>query len=505
MFSVALAPLYVVSVAGNATFAGGSLGTPFAATIDVAGHVTFSGTACTNLTPTIRCGGTWTSNAPYAPTSGSVVLDGVGAQAILGSGILPSLTIAATSSATRTGAMTLAGGLTLSGSLAHSGGALQINGVATVSGALSMPSATLDANGNFTVAATGSVDLGAGTHTFGANYTGSGSVTATGLFVFDSSAGSTVSGSAPFPAVQIVKASGATVFVSSSWTVNGDLTLTSGVFSVATAPTYVVSVAGNGTFAGGSLGAPFAATIDVAGNVTFSGTSCTTLTPTIRCGGTWTSNAAYAPQTGNVVLDGVGAQSILGNGTLPSLTIAATSSATRTGAMTLAAGLTLNGSLAHSGGPLQINGPSTVGGTLSMPSATLDANDNFTVAATGSVNLGAGTHTFGANYTGSGSVTATGLFVFDSSAGSTVLGSAPFPAVQIVEGGRGDRVREQLLDRERRSHAHLRHVFRRGSAHAGRRGRGQRDVFGRDVCDPVCGNDRRRGSRDPLGDGVHEL
>ena len=35
-----------------------------------------------------------------------------------------------------------------------------------------------------------------------------------------------------------------------------------------------------------------------------------------------------------------------------------------------------------------------------MPSATLDANGSFTVAATGSVNLGAGTHTFGASYTG---------------------------------------------------------------------------------------------------------
>ena len=80
-----------------------------------------------------------------------------------------------------------------------------------------MPSATLDANGNFTVAATAAVDLGAGMHTFGANYTGTGSVTATGLFVFDSSAGSTVSGPS-LPAVQISKSSGANVFVSNSWT-----------------------------------------------------------------------------------------------------------------------------------------------------------------------------------------------------------------------------------------------------------------------------------------------
>ena len=126
--------------------------------------------------------------------------------------------------------------------------------------------------------------------------------------------------------------------VGSSWTVNGDLALVSGVFNVALARRTSSSVAGNATFSGGSFGRPFAATIDVAGHVTFSGTACTNLTPTIRCGGTWTSNAPYAPTSGSVVLDGVGAQSILGSGTLPGLTIAATSSATRTGAMTLAGG-----------------------------------------------------------------------------------------------------------------------------------------------------------------------
>ena len=320
----------------------------------------------------------------------------------------------------------LAGGLTLNGSLAHSGGPLQINGIATVNGTLSMPSVDTRCKRELH----GRRDGIGGPGRRHAHVRGElhGSRIGDGdRAVHIRLVGREHRLGAPRSGVQIAKASGANVFVSSSWTVNGDLTLISGTFSVALAPLYVVSVAGNGTFSGGALAAPFAATIDVAGNVTFSGTACTTLTPTIRCGGTWTSNAAYAPQTGSVVLDGVGAQSILGNGTLPSLTIAASSSATRTGAMTLAAGLTLNGSLAHSGGPLQINGTSTVNGTLSMPSATLDANGNFTVAATGSVDLGAGTHTFGASYTGSGSVTATGLFLFDSSAGAPSSGRRRCP------------------------------------------------------------------------------
>ena len=111
-----------------------------------------------------------------------------------------------------------------------------------------------------------------------------------------------------------------------------------------------------------------------------------------------------APQTGSVVLDGVGAQSILGGGA-PSLTAiaaATSSSATRTGALTLRRRThpeRIPRALWRDA-PDQRN--RQVNGTLSAPSSTLDANGNFTVAATGSVDLGAGTHTFGANYTGSG-------------------------------------------------------------------------------------------------------
>ena len=72
---------------------------------------------------------------------------------------------------------------------------------------------------------------------------------ATGLFVFDSSAAAPVAGiGVGYPAVQIVKSSGATVFVNSSWTVNGDL---SAHVRRNFVPTHVVAVSGNATVLGG--------------------------------------------------------------------------------------------------------------------------------------------------------------------------------------------------------------------------------------------------------------
>ena len=112
--------------------------------------------------------------------------------------------------------------------------------------------------------------------------------------------------------MQIAKSGGTSLTVNSSWTVNGDLTLVSGAFLVAQAPSYVVAVSGNATFSGGTLGNSDRGTIDVAGNVTFSGTPVTGLMPTIRCAGTWTSNAAFAPSSGIVVLDGTRAANGVG-------------------------------------------------------------------------------------------------------------------------------------------------------------------------------------------------
>ena len=395
-FNVASAAAFVVSVLGNATFQGGTLGVAAIGTIDVAGDVTFSGTSATGNTPTIRCAGNWSANASYAPAGGLVVMSGTGAQSIAGAGLFATLTIDGTSVTTSPVSLTVAGPL-------------------TVNGTLSMPAATLDANGSFTVGATGSVDLGAGTHTFAQNYTVNGNVTASGTLVFDSAAFTTAASVVPFPNVVIAKGSTSGVTVGSAWTVTGNLVQTSGGFNVASAAAFVVSVLGNATFQGGTLGVAAIGTIDVAGDVTFSGTSATGNTPTIRCAGNWSANASYAPAGGLVVMSGTGAQSIAGAGLFATLTIDGTSVTTSPVSLTVA-------------------GPLTVNGTLSMPAATLDANGSFTVGATGSVDLGAGTHTFAQNYTVNGNVTASGTLVFDSAAFTTAASVVPFPNVVIAKG-----------------------------------------------------------------------
>jgi hypothetical protein len=130
-------------------------------------------------------------------------------------------------------------------------------------------------------------------------------VTATGLFVLDSPTGGNLSTASPVPSLQIAKSGGASMLVTSSWTVTGDLTLVSGALNVASSVTHVVSVAGSATFSGGTLQvAAVSGTIDVAGDVTFSGTTTGNVIPIIRCGGNWVSDAGFNPGSGTVELDG---------------------------------------------------------------------------------------------------------------------------------------------------------------------------------------------------------
>ena len=416
MFSVAGAATYVVSVSGNATFSGGTFATPFAGTIDVAGHVTFSGTACTGLTPTIRCGGTWTSNAAYAPTTGNVVLDGVGAQSILGNGMLPALTIAATSSATRTGAMTLAGGLTLDGSLAHSGGTLQINGVATVNGTLSMPSATLDANGHFTVAATGSVNLGAGTHTFGANYTGSGSVTATGLFVFDSSTGSNVLGPPSLPSVQIAKSSGASILVSSSWTVNGDLTLISGAFLVAGAPDARRLGGGQRDVLGRDDGDPDGRDDRRRGERHVLG------------------HAGHGPHAHDPLRRDLDLERHV-RAFDRDRRARRDCAANGVGRGKVRDAHDRRGGFGHEPRPAHGRRDPHRERRALDPHRVARRQWELHGVGDGAANLGSGTHTFAMNYTVAGSMTASGMFIFDSTNTATGITVAPFPSIEIAKSG----------------------------------------------------------------------
>lgn len=85
---------YALTVDGDATFAGGTLQTSFVGTIAIAGSATFSGTTGANP-PTIVCAGNWTGHPAFAPTTGTVTLNGVQPQQILASSKFNALTVAA--------------------------------------------------------------------------------------------------------------------------------------------------------------------------------------------------------------------------------------------------------------------------------------------------------------------------------------------------------------------------------------------------------------------------
>lgn len=79
-------------IAGDASFTGGAWdGT--SSPIDVAGHVTFASTVATG-SHDIDCGGDWSADAQFAPSGGTVTLDGVGDTTVTGAGLFRDLVVA---------------------------------------------------------------------------------------------------------------------------------------------------------------------------------------------------------------------------------------------------------------------------------------------------------------------------------------------------------------------------------------------------------------------------
>jgi hypothetical protein len=396
-FVVAFAQ-YTVAVSGNAQFLGGTLTVgSVGAILDVAGNVTFAGTTASAHLPTIRCGGNWSANAGYAPSNALVVFDGTASQSISGAGFFDDVTVQAGSSVSTTATLNL-------------GGPLVVNGTLTVA------PHSLDVNGPLTVASTGTLNLGGGSHAFGDAFTVTGTLSATGTLVFDeSSVQIAISSTAALPSVTIAKTGGSVARIAGNLAINGNLTQTSGVFQVAQGNT-TVSVAGNAHFQGGTLQTWAVGTLDVAGNVTFSGTDATGGVPIIKCGGNWTSDANYSPSLGIAILDGSGPQTISGAGQFDDLTI-------------------FPGATVTSNTSLTIGGPLIVNGSLSLPSQTLHAQNALNVPAGGALHLGGGTHEFAGDFTANGTLTATGTLVFNGNVALTqIIAAAPLPNVQISKG-----------------------------------------------------------------------
>jgi hypothetical protein len=283
-----------IFVSGSASMQGGTFSTfqPATALLDVAGNLTFSGTLASGLVPTLRCGGNWTSDAMFTPTASLVELDGAGPQSIATATAFHDLTVHAGSIATAPAA-----GLTVNGNL-------------TVDGSLAASSGPLDVNGDLTVGVGGSLDLGGGLDTFAKGFTVAGSLIATGTLVFDGTATGPIDTALALPNVQCAKIGTGQVRPVANLTIAGNLTQISGDLNVASSAGIQVNVGGNALFQGGTVSATQPGVLDVAGNVTFAGTAVSGLGPIIRCAGNWSSDAAFAPTSGAVELDGAAATTI---------------------------------------------------------------------------------------------------------------------------------------------------------------------------------------------------
>lgn len=261
-------------------------------TLDLDGDVTLNPTAAiTSPPPVIRCAATWTSTAAFLPTSGTVVLDGVGAQSLVGN-------------------------------------PAKFHGLTIAGGAVVSPTGVLDVGGSCLVEANATLDLAARAHTFRGDFRNDGRIRGvatielragasssvrvlnSGVFTdkatisFRGAGTNSVTFSSPVPAV-IVNAGGEVKFSGSS-SLSGPLTLLTGTLRVVSGGT--LNVGGDGSFRGGKLvggGADFMAggELDIDGDAVFDGTAADT-PPLIRVAGNWTSNASFAPRSGSVELDG---------------------------------------------------------------------------------------------------------------------------------------------------------------------------------------------------------
>lgn len=232
-----------VTVGGDADFSGGTLtGETPDAILDIAGDVSWTG-ATANNPPVLSVGGDWSSNGSFTPNGNVVEFDG-----------------GATSDV-------------------FSDGSVFFDVRVLRSTTVDVTSARLELQGDLTVPAAG------------------GFTTASTLrFV---GATQTVAPGGPLPNVEVAGTS--VTFTAAPQAVDGDLTLLSGTLTVDASAE--IDVAGDGSFQGGVLASGAGGRLDVEGSCSFTGTTGTT-PPDIDCAGDWTSDAAFAPTSGVVTLDG---------------------------------------------------------------------------------------------------------------------------------------------------------------------------------------------------------
>jgi PKD repeat protein len=340
----------VVTVGGNAWFTGGELTQQYGGAIHVAGDVTFAGTVASGAQPDVTCAGDWTGDGAYAPNSGQVTLNGTSPQTIGGAGPrFYNLVIAASSAVTCATNPTLAGSWTIQGSATVADGPLSVGQDLSVSGALDGGPTTLSVGRHVTLASAVAM---------------SGELVCTGSGVGE------FRGSGSVGNLTIAKTGTVQMQFYDTLTVGDLLKLSSG--QLRTHGGSVLSVSGDALFEGGQLYAwSSGGAIQVAGNATFAGTVALSTQPAITCGGDWTADGAYAPNSGQVTLNGTAPQTIGGAGPrFYNLLITSGSEATCATDSSVGGSATIDGALTTDPGSLLVTGNVSCAGTvLSGPAA----------------------------------------------------------------------------------------------------------------------------------------
>ncbi len=459
-------------VDGSCLFQGSAVVDSTGGLLDANGNVTWQTTAIVNTPPaTIRCAGSWTSNGSFQPTSGLVEFDGIGPKNVNTPAftwrnlrVAPPTSVLTNLPVLTNGFLDVQGQLTTTGNDVEAFGALTVSGSLsansstrirghaglTVAGAVNATAARLDLDGSATIG--GSVALGAGPHQV------SGSLVVTGLLAMpagqhlqlDGAGTIDVVASSPIPNVDFL----GTNYNVQLLVVSEDLTHTSGTLLVRTC-----SVQRDGTFQGVGLGDLAGGLLSVRRNLALQLSATVTTPPaTIRCGGSWTSTATFAPTSGLAIIDGAGVQTVAAAAPFFNFRIAAGSQGNLTAPLATIGSADLNGQANLPGASMQVGaalqvgtganvsgpaltlitvvGAALIDGTMSAPLASLAMTGDVAVGPLGTLSIGAGPHAFAGGFDERGVLTVppTADFHFNGQGAVFVSNPTMLPTVLFAGG-----------------------------------------------------------------------
>ncbi len=435
-----------LAVAGNCTLAGASVNDYGAGQLDALGNLSIQTSSIVNTPPAlINCSGTFSSNANFQPQSGLVVLDGPGVQAVnrpafqwndlhieAGTQIVTASEVVALGElqirgelATTGASIDVHGPLNIAGTLVSSSAAsLRARAGLTVDGTMFTPAAAVDVDGDFTVG--GFVDVGNGDHRI------TGSLLVAGSFQMPPNQSVIFDGTGSVSVVQTstlsdVRFAGGDYDVA-SLRATGGLDHNSGVLTIGSC-----SIDGDALFRGAGLTGAAGSVLNIGGSLNIRTANVVDTPPSImRCGGDWTSDASFAPQSGLVEFNGNGDQVVLRPAfSWIDLRIQPGSVVYSTLATQVAGDFDVRGQLNCFGPSIQVDGAMTVrstgfvqassaasltvagdlqvDGTVAMTASAMTSLSDVLVSNSGAVALGAGPHMIHSSLTVLGNLTVPAL------------------------------------------------------------------------------------------------